>query len=176
MGTSNKKSTTNGRPAKGRASGDYEVGYGRPPVEHRFKPGNNANPKGRLKGSKNRKVVIQDVLLEPITVRDGGEVKQMTKLEALLKKTLADALAGDKKSAAVIFSIAQKEGFLTPEQVEAVEGLADDDAAIIEAYNRRVLASQPGEPGEHGQPAADARDADVDATQPMPAQKARGHG
>jgi hypothetical protein len=142
MGTSNKKSTTNGRPAKGRASGDYEVGYGRPPVEHRFKPGNNANPKGRLKGSKNRKVVIQDVLLEPITVRDGGEVKQMTKLEALLKKTLADALAGDKKSAAVIFSIAQKEGFLTPEQVEAVEGLADDDAAIIEAYNRRVLASR----------------------------------
>src|SRR5271167_3703259 len=27
----------------------HRVGYGRPPVEHRFKQGNNANPKGRKK-------------------------------------------------------------------------------------------------------------------------------
>jgi hypothetical protein len=41
----------------------------------------------------------------------------MTKLEALLKKAMAHAPAGDKKAAAAIFSIAQKESFLTPEQV-----------------------------------------------------------
>ena len=68
---------------------DYQVGYCRPPAEHRFKPGNNANPRGRRKGSKNRKVVIQDVLLELIEVREGGERKQMPKLEALLKKTMS---------------------------------------------------------------------------------------
>jgi Family of unknown function (DUF5681) len=168
-------SPTKAQLAKRKPKRDYQVGYCRPPAEHRFKPGNNANPRGRRKGSKNRKVVIQDVLLELIDVREGGEVKQMTKLEALLKKTMADALAGDKKAAAAIFSIAQKEGFLTPEQVEAVDGLAEDDSAIIADYTRRVLASQPGEPSEHGQLAADARDADVDATQPMPAQKSRGH-
>jgi Family of unknown function (DUF5681) len=164
------------RSAKHKPKGDYEVGYCRTPAQHRFKPGNNANPRGRRKGSKNRKVVIQDVLLEPISVRDAGEVKQMTKLEALLKKTMADALAGDKKAMAAIFAIAQREGLLTPEQVEAVDELAEDDAAIIGDYNRRVLASSPGEPGEHRQPAADVPDADFDATRPMPAQKARGHG
>jgi Family of unknown function (DUF5681) len=129
--------------AKRKPKRDYQVGYCRPPAEHRFKPGNNANPRGRRKGSKNRKVVIQDVLLELIEVREGGERKQMTKLEALLKKTMSDALAGDKKAALTIFGIAQKEGLLAPEQVEAVEGLAEDDAAIIEAYNRRVRASPP---------------------------------
>jgi hypothetical protein len=41
------------------------------------------------------------------------------------------------------FAIAQKEGQLTLEPVEAVEGLAEDNAAILEAYNRRVLAAQP---------------------------------
>ena len=41
---------------------DYEVGYGRPPVAHRFKPGNNANPNGRKKKTQNRKVVVSDIL------------------------------------------------------------------------------------------------------------------
>jgi hypothetical protein len=96
----------------------------------------------------NRKVVVQEVLLEPIAVREGGELKQMTRLEALMRKTMADALAGDRKAAATIFAIAQKEGLLTSEQVEAVEGLVDDDAAILEAYNGRVLASQTSQPGK----------------------------
>jgi hypothetical protein len=67
---------------------DYEVGYGRPPIEHRFKPGNHANPKGRKKKTRNRKVVISEILLEPITVKEGGEVKKMSMLEAVLKKTI----------------------------------------------------------------------------------------
>ena len=41
---------------------DYRVGYGRPPVEHRFKPGNRANPKGRGKKTRNRKIVVGEVL------------------------------------------------------------------------------------------------------------------
>ena len=55
--------------AKKKPTGDYQVRYCRPPVEHRFKLGSNANPKGRKKGSKNHKLVIQEVLFEPITVR-----------------------------------------------------------------------------------------------------------
>jgi hypothetical protein len=61
-----------------RPNGDYEVGYGKPPAAHRFKPGNKANPRGRKKGSRNRKVVIREVLLEAVTVREGGEIRQMS--------------------------------------------------------------------------------------------------
>jgi Family of unknown function (DUF5681) len=68
--------------------GDYRVGYRRPPVEHRFKPGNNANPKGRKKKTRNRKVVIRELLFEPVTVREGGVVKEIPALEAVIKKTL----------------------------------------------------------------------------------------
>ena len=77
------------RPAKNRPKGDYDVGYCRPPAEHRFKHGNKANPKGRKKGSRNREVVIREVLLEPVTVREGDTVRQMPALEAVLKKMLA---------------------------------------------------------------------------------------
>jgi hypothetical protein len=132
--------------------GDYEVGYAKPPLQHRFKHGNNANPKGRRKGTKNRRVVVQDVLLEQITVREGGNTRQMSKLEALLKKTISDALAGDKKSAGLIFAIAQKEGLLTPEQEEAVGSVAETDAAILEAYNQQFLDHQSTPTGQRPSP------------------------
>jgi hypothetical protein len=129
-------------PAKHRPKGDYDVGYCKPPAEHRFKHGNNANPKGRKKGSKNQKLVIQDVLFEPITVREGGEIRQMSKLEAVLKKTLTQALSGDKKAAFAIIGMAQKEGFLTPEQEQVVENLSESDAAIMEDLKRRLGSPQ----------------------------------
>ena len=69
-------------PAKNKPKGDYPVGYCKPPAEHRFRPGNNDNPKGRGKGSKSRKLVIQEVLFEPITVREGNEIKQMPVLQS----------------------------------------------------------------------------------------------
>lgn len=52
----NLKSTD--QPDKNRPARDYDVGYCKPPVAHRFKHGNKANPKGRGKGSKSCKVVI----------------------------------------------------------------------------------------------------------------------
>jgi Family of unknown function (DUF5681) len=129
------------RPAKNRPTGNYEVGYCRPPAVHRFKHGNNANPKGRKKGSRNREVVIREVLLEAVTVREGDTVRQMPALEAVLKKTLAKALAGDSKAALTIIGIAQKEGILTTEQQQVVDDLAESDLAILEDVKRRLEAS-----------------------------------
>jgi len=129
------------RPAKKRPKADYDVGYCKPPAAHRFKHGNNANPKGRKKGSHNRKVVIRDVLFEAVTVREGGEIRQMSALEAVFKKMLSKALAGDNKAALTIIGIAQKEGILTPEQEQVVENLSESDLSIMEDVRRRLTAS-----------------------------------
>jgi hypothetical protein len=117
---------------------DYAVGYGKPPAEHRFKHGNQANLKGRRKGSRNRKVVIRDVLFELVTVREGDKVRQMPAFEAVLKKVLSKALGGDNKAAITIIGIAQKDGILTPEQEQAVDNLSDNDRAILEDFKRRL--------------------------------------
>jgi hypothetical protein len=121
--------------------GNYEVGYGKPPVAHRFKHGNQANPKGRRKGSRNRKLVIQEILFEPVTVRENGQTKRMPGLEALLKSILGKGLRGDHKSALAIIGLAQREGLLTPEQEQAVESLPDSDLAILDDARRRFGAS-----------------------------------
>jgi hypothetical protein len=117
---------------------DYEVGYGRPPIEHRFKPGNNANPKGRGKKTRNRKVVMRELFFEPVTVNEAGEVKQLPALEVVLKRVLTQALKGDFRAALTVIGMAQREGFLTPEQEEAVEALSDTDAAILQDLMNRM--------------------------------------
>ena len=121
--------------------GDYRIGYRRPPVEHRFKPGNNANPKGRKKKTRNRKVVIRELLFEPVTVREGGVVKEIPALEAVIKKTLSQALGGDHKAALTIIGLAQRDGILTPEQEQAVDNLPESDMAIMQDAMMRFGAA-----------------------------------
>jgi hypothetical protein len=144
----NKKTAPTAGPTKRRPKGDYPVGYAKPPAEHQFKPGNNANPRGRQKGSKNNRVVIRDVLLKQVTVLVGGEPKQMSRLEALFEKILSEAFAGDKKAATIILGIAQKEGLLTPEQEEAAEGFSETDDAVLEAYHQQFIGGTAGQDDE----------------------------
>jgi hypothetical protein len=125
---------------------DYVVGYQRPPIEGRFKKGNKANPNGRKKKTRNRKVMISEILLEPITVKEGGEVKKMSMLEAVLKKTLSKALAGDNKAALTIIGIAQREGILTPDQEEVVDNLSESDRAIMEDAMKRLRGAASNDP------------------------------
>jgi hypothetical protein len=125
--------------AGNKPNSDYEVGFRKPPKAHQFKLGNNANPRGRKKGSRNRRLVVEEALFEPVTVREGDKVKKMTVLEAIIKKTARQALAGDHKAALTIIGLAHKEGLLTPEQNEMVEeNLSESDKAILADYARRL--------------------------------------
>lgn len=64
---------------------DYEVGYKKPPRQHQFKPGNNANPRGRPKGARNLQALISEAFfesfVEKVPVNKGGKAKLMTKLK-----------------------------------------------------------------------------------------------
>jgi hypothetical protein len=55
------------------------VGYGKPPMATQFKPGNNANPRGRPKGAKNHRTILIDALNEKVVVLQNGRKKTMTK-------------------------------------------------------------------------------------------------
>jgi len=47
----------------------YRVGHGGPPLETRFRPGQSGNPRGRPKGSKNTRTLLQEKLSEKVRVR-----------------------------------------------------------------------------------------------------------
>ncbi|MCC6949789.1 MAG: hypothetical protein IT539_18695 [Bradyrhizobiaceae bacterium] len=65
--------------------GDYEVGYKKPPKAHQFKPGQSGNHRGRPKGKRNMRSILQEALAAKVKVRDGDKVRTMTKRQALRK-------------------------------------------------------------------------------------------
>jgi hypothetical protein len=74
------------------------VGYGRPPVERRFKPGQSGNPKGRPKNRKDVAGMLKDILDRPIKIRGGSGVRNITMLQAILEVTANKAVAGDARA------------------------------------------------------------------------------
>ena len=80
----------------------YRVGYGRPPKEHRFQPGQSGNRKGRPKGAKNTATLLREILDRKIEVRTGSTVRKISVREAILTRFAEFALKGDTKSAAFL--------------------------------------------------------------------------
>lgn len=75
---------------------DYKVGYKRPPVDTRFKPGQSGNPSGRP-NRKGLKQVVEAYLNTEITVTLGNRKVTMTRLEALVYRMFEPALSGNLK-------------------------------------------------------------------------------
>lgn len=85
----------------------YEVGYGRPPREHRFRPGKSGNPGGRPKGARNLASVVAATLGERIAVTENGRRKRITKLEAAVKQLVNRAAAGDARPMQLLLALVQ---------------------------------------------------------------------
>lgn len=82
---------------QGQGNKPYTTGYKKPPVEHRFKVGNKAG-KGRPKGSKNLKTLVNDVTNEKVPVKFGGGLKKVSRLEYWFRKLGTKADAADLKA------------------------------------------------------------------------------
>jgi hypothetical protein len=86
-------------------SGEYEVGYGRPPKHSRFKKGKSGNPNGRPKGTKNLRTDLIEELGEKIHVREGDRPTKISKQRAFVKTLVARSLKGDARAAATLMNL-----------------------------------------------------------------------
>lgn len=86
----------------------YEVGYGRPPKESRFKKGQSGNPKGRPKGSPNKGSIVRNIMDRKVTVRENGKKRRITVFEALVEKMVAKALNGSMNDQIKLVQLVEK--------------------------------------------------------------------
>ena len=119
----------------------YEVGYGKPPVTTRFKPGQSGNPNGRPKGAKGLNTIVRETLSGKLTVRTPEGTKKISKIEAVLQKTLEKALKGDARAQ---FELMKLWRVAVPDAPEAAdlegtgERLSSADLAILAAFEAQL--------------------------------------
>jgi hypothetical protein len=119
----------------------YEVGYGRPPIQSRFKPGKSGNPKGRPKGATGLNTLARELLTARVPVRTSSGEKKMRRIEAVLHKTFELALKGNPRALSQVLSLYVS---AVPETAVAESALAADelsptDLAILDEFKANVL-------------------------------------
>src|SRR5437763_7873705 len=92
-------------------SGEYEVGYGKPPQQHQFKKGQSGNTKGRLRKAPpkprmaTRRQVQQDFLSlteQDVKITLNGKEVTLPAIFAIYQRMILKALAGDHRAAKLV--------------------------------------------------------------------------
>jgi Family of unknown function (DUF5681) len=107
--------------------GDYEVGYGKPPRDTRFKRGQSGNPRGRPPGAKNLSTLLNEALNESVVVTENGGRKRISKRKAAFKQLVNDAAKGNWRALKLLVDILQDiERRSEPQTEESSFSLADE--------------------------------------------------
>jgi len=114
---------------------DVGVGYGRPPLHSRFKPGTSGNPRGRPRGSKSVKTHVNQLLHERVVVSRNGKKQMVTTLKALLMLLTDDAFAGDARARELLIRLAQT---YDGEEPAVAAGLSAEDQDVLDVFIARV--------------------------------------
>jgi hypothetical protein len=122
----------------------YKVGYGRPPLVTRWKPGQSGNPTGRGKGRANAKTILDRVLNQKVTVCQGDKSVRMPLLEAIFYRHATQGENGDARSANLILGALQKTGAWNDPLVDCsneISGYGDRNGAVSGTAPNKVRPS-----------------------------------
>jgi Family of unknown function (DUF5681) len=109
---------------------DYAVGYKRPPIATRFRPGGVGNPKGRPKKRKTVGLIIEEGLTTRIRIEKNGRSKA---LEHIIAKLIEAAAAGDMRAISTVFALEHRYKH-SPETTLNMEELDGQDREILATY------------------------------------------
>ena len=121
---------------KTRQTGSHLVGYGKPPPDTRWKPGQSGNPKGRpkkIERSVTERQVLRDfvgAIEREVTITIDGKRKRMPFIAAIYEQGALQAAKGRYKFFAKIVDMhikaAQLSAALNPKLLRLLEGIEHD--------------------------------------------------
>jgi hypothetical protein len=115
-----------------RVSGDYEVGYQKPPRHTRFPKGRSGNPKGRPRHARNLLTDLHEELQQRITVREAGTERRISRQRAVVMRLLDKALKGELGAMVKLVDLVLRQ--------EAAAGSGCEPDAPLSAEEWEVLA------------------------------------
>ena len=143
---------------------DDAVGYRRPPMKTRFKPGQSGNPGGRRKNPRNVATALIAELQTKVTVRENGQDQKLPKSAAMAKALVARALKGDAKAFGHIMALLPDQ-FRVPEEAKPAPDISETERAVLERFITRKVherGSRGGSERSNTETAQDGKDSNND--------------
>lgn len=120
-----------------------DVGYCRPPEEHRFKAGSSGNPRGRPKRKESVYETAARVMAEPVQASAGGKTVKLSTIKALFRRTCTEALRGDvramKHAFELIFTLQPPGKDPGEEQMAQLRDMANTAAKVFGLDPKDIL-------------------------------------
>lgn len=122
----------------------YEVGYGKPPRHTCFKKGQSGNPRGRPRGSKNLRTLLNEALNELVVVTEEGGRRKITKREAIITQLVNRSATADLRALKILLdTLRDIEGQSEPDSSET-SGFTAADEKVIEQLRARFSTPETG--------------------------------
>ncbi len=116
------------------------VGYGTPPKNGQFVPGQSGNLRGRPKGARNRKKIVEEISSEMHRVKEGDRVVRRSTLELVLMKLRNAALTANLKAEQAYHSLLKT---FDPQEPDGRYGyIIMPEEEEKEEWSRKTIAQQ----------------------------------
>ena len=134
------------------APDDEPVGYKRPPKEHQFPPGRSGNPRGRPKGAKGLRQILQGEFSQRMQIMEGDKPLKVSKLQLIVKRELEKAMAGNQRAIEHVISLNIQMFGLGADEPKDEEELTLGEQLYIDAIMKRLSPSSDEEAGHPANP------------------------
>jgi len=104
----------------------HETGFGKPPAHTRFKRGQSGNPSGRPKGAARLDSIIKAELEGTVRITIDGKCREISRREAMVRRTFAKALRGDIRAAEIFLKHLRKREPPEPQHPYIIKYYKDD--------------------------------------------------
>jgi hypothetical protein len=121
---------------------EYKVGYRKPPKHTQFPHGNGPG-KGKPKGAKNMKTIVNSATGAKVTTKSNGKFKKISKIEAAVHQLANKAAAGDLKAIEKLIALHERYG---PEEQSLIP-TQEETKADLETLKNYFAMLQLGEDG-----------------------------